>query len=512
MDWKEGYLGFLRGASVNRWSTVGVVMVTVITITFLVVQAAMLIGLVSAAYIGLVLYLAFPLFFLTGLALIPFGWWLHARRTGQDLRQMVRNRFRDQDVQARIEGSRLVRTILGLTAVNLVLFGTATSLTLHYMDQPRFCGTACHSVMNPEWTTYQVSPHARVACVECHVGEGIDALIDSKLNGLWQVISATFDLYEQPIPTPVHQLRPARETCEHCHWPDRFHGSRIDAHIRYDPDVSSTPRYNTLLMKIGTGRPGQAAGSHWHVATENEVRYASVGDEREEMIWVEVRREDGGWHRYTDRSLLVAQEDLPGEEAEQIRVMDCVDCHNRATHIYEDPEEAVDERMRMGMIPADLPWIKARAVDALRGTYPDVPSAMAAIDAEIRGWYRRNMPEMLTARNRGIEQAVETVRAIYRRNIHPEMAIRWNSYPSMLGHQQTDGCFRCHTPDLVDGQGRSISQECTLCHSLLAYGSAEPFHYLFAPPADTMGHPERAMHIHLKEEFEEAVRGALPPP
>ncbi len=170
---------------------------------------------------------------------------------------------------------------------------------LHFMDSAEFCGTACHSVMNPEWTTYQASPHARVACVECHVGEGVGALVNSKLNGAWQMVSATFDLYERPIPTPVHQLRPARETCEKCHWPSKFYGSRLQTRIAYENDEASTPRYTTLNLKIDAGAAGDT-GVHWHISPGKEVRYASVDDEREEMIWVESLQPDGNVRRFVN--------------------------------------------------------------------------------------------------------------------------------------------------------------------------------------------------------------------
>ena len=124
-------------------------------------------------------------------------------------------------------GSSLVGMIALLTVVNILFIGLGGARMLHFMDAPEFCGTACHRSWNPSGWPTRTRPTPTSSCVDCHVGEGAGALLDAKLNGLWQVVSATFDLYERPIPTPVHQLRPARETCEKCHWPDKFYGDRI---------------------------------------------------------------------------------------------------------------------------------------------------------------------------------------------------------------------------------------------------------------------------------------------
>lgn len=495
------YLAFLRGVAVNGLSKLGAAFATAAAVTFVVFQLLSLLGLLTNAYIGLVLYLGFPSLFILGLLLIPVGWWVQMRKTGLPLRELLKKRFGEDEIEAKALGARLLRTVTLLTTINIVLMGAATARMLHFMDSAHFCGTACHSVMNPEWTTYQESPHARVMCVECHVGEGVDALVKSKINGAWQVISATFDLYERPIPTPVHQLRPARETCEKCHWPDKFSGNRIRRIVHFAQDSASTPRYTTLMMKIGNGRPGHATGSHWHVAPENEVRYASVNDERKEMLWVEAKQPDGSWKRFTNQTLAWRGQ----TDHEHIRVMDCVDCHNRATHIYEEPEAAVDERLRLGMIPRDLPFIKQRALGALLPDWSDETMAMKGIDAHIRNFYRRNYPTLVAPKTDRIDQAVAAVQAIWKRNIHPGMNITWGSYPSHLGHRNSPGCFRCHNVDMVDEGGDTIEMSCTLCHSILANDAADPMANLDIAPTDTSatGLAGRYLGTEFEEEFRE---------
>lgn len=495
----ERYLRFVRAVSVDRLGRIGVVLTTSSFITFLVMQVAMLLGLVTNAYVGLIVYLLFPTLFVIGLVLIPLAWRRRLKATGLGTRELLERRLGEEETEGRLTGSKAFKTIALLTAVNVAFLGFASVQMLHFMDQPRFCGTACHSVMNPEWTTYQASPHARVACVECHVGEGFGALVNSKLNGAWQMVSATFDLYERPIPTPVHQLRPARETCEHCHWPEKFYGNRLVTRVRYGDDAASTPSYTTLNIKIDAGAAG-ATGVHWHVGEGVEVRYASVDDEREVMRWVEVRRPDGSWHRYVNRALGAAFEAEEDTEA-SVRVMDCVDCHNRATHIYEDPERAVDDLIRRGRIDRELPFIRREAVAVLTAGYPSQEAGLEGIRIGLEGFYQRAYPRRSVAWVAEIDAAVAALREVYRRNVHHGMNIGWGAYPSLLGHQESPGCFRCHSHELVDDEGGWITDDCTVCHSILANDEPEPFAYLFAAAEKA---PNRAMHDYLQQEFLES--------
>ncbi len=306
------------------------------------------------------------------------------------------------------------------------------------------------------------------------------------------MVSATFNLYERPIPTPVHQLRPARETCEKCHWPSKFYGSRLQTRVSYADDEGSTPHYVTLNLKIDPGAAGDT-GVHWHVDPENVVRYASVDDQRNEMIWVERVQSDGEVRRFVNTRLSV-----PDAASQDHRIMDCVDCHNRATHIYEEPDRAVDEKIRLGAIDRELPYIRRQVVKAVRGGYPSLEDAERGIRAGLESFYRRNYPNQTSGWYDRIDQAVEAAIDVWSRNIHPGMNIEWGAYPSFLGHSDTPGCFRCHTRDLQDDQGRWISDDCTLCHSILAYGESTPFAYL--EPAEEKA-PNRPMHEYLRDEF-----------
>ena len=485
---------FIRGLATNWTGTLGVTMVTSSFLLFVFFELLRIAGILTNSYVGLITYMALPALFLLGLVLVPFGWWQFRRATGRTTEELLTRRFPDDMTKAKRLGSSLAAMIALLTVVNIMFIGIGGARMLHFMDEPKFCGTACHSVMEPEWVAYQNSPHAHVKCVECHVGEGAGALLDAKLNGLWQVVSATFDLYERPIPTPVHQLRPARETCEKCHWPDKFFGTRIKAFEEFAQDEASTPRHTTLALKVGSGTDDSAGTIHWHIAAQNEVRYQAADAKRRSMEWVEVRRGDT-FHRFTNQAL----KHIPDSEAahEPARSMDCVDCHNRATHIYEDPEAGVDKALAAGRISRELPYAKRVALAALLGNYADKTAALQGIDNEVRGYYLREA-DLPAGLGYEIDAMVTEVQAIYARNIFPGMNVGWNTYISHLGHEQDGGCFRCHNRDMVDEQGEAIPYDCTLCHSILAQGSKTFFQFLL--PLE-YGDPDLMLHKYLRDEF-----------
>ncbi len=500
------YILFLKGISVHWIGKLGIVLTTSSFITFILLEIPTSTGIITNVYVGIINYMILPFIFVLGLLLIPLGWWQFKRKTGKTTRELLEHRFGDELIATGHFGSKLLFTISALTLLNVAFMGLSSVGAMKFMDQPNFCGTACHSVMNPEWVTYQQSPHARVKCVECHVGEGVSALVKSKFNGAWQIVSLAFNLYERPIPTPVHQLRPARETCEKCHWPEKFYGSRMKTIVRYGEDILSTPLYSTLDLKVDTGKGVGQSGIHWHIGKGNSIKYSSVADKREEITWVEYERSGQGVVRYTNKRLSEAgmstiQEEESDEES--IRVMDCVDCHNRATHIYEYPDQAIDERLAKGLLDVSLPFIKREALRAITANYPSSDAAMAGIDTHIRGFYRRYFVDSAARRLDAIDQAITVLQDIYSRNIHHNMNITWNSYPNHIGHRKDGGCFRCHNSYMKDEKGNNIRHQCTLCHSMLAYQSKEPFQFL--RPIEKKG-KESALHRFLKEEFLDSRR------
>jgi hypothetical protein len=420
-------------------------------------------------YIGILVFLILPGIFVLGLLLIPLGIWLrrrNLRRSGQ-----LPGIYPAIDLGLPVVRRTLEWVVLA-TVLNLLIIGTASYRGVEYMDSTSFCGTTCHRAMIPEYTAYQNSPHAHVACVECHIGPGAPWFVRSKLSGLRQVFAVTFHTYSRPIPSPVKYLRPARETCEHCHWPQRFTGDKFLVNTSYKDDEKNTPQTDVLLLKVG-GRTWQGSiGIHGrHLADGARIRYISTDTQRQIIPVVYYTDDKGKTTAFISTDAKPTQQQLDQGEH---RDMDCVDCHNRPTHAFDMPENAVDKQMSLGRISPDLPFIRKKAVEVLKVDYSTRDVAQQRIVDELNNFYRTNYPEIYQTRRTLVQQSGEEVAAIYLRNIFPDMRLTWGTHPNNLGHNDSPGCFRCHDGSHTSADGQTITNDCSACHEVLAAGEEKP--------------------------------------
>jgi nitrate/TMAO reductase-like tetraheme cytochrome c subunit len=429
----------------------------------------------SNPYVGVLTYLVAPAFLVTGLLLVVVGaWWQH--------RRMVKEAGGPLPVLTLIDLSQpRDRRFLGYLALGGVGFLLVSSMgtyhSYHFTESVQFCGQACHQVMSPELTTYQNSPHARVACTECHIGPGATWFVKSKISGLYQVYAVMADKYPRPIETPIKNLRPAQETCEQCHWPKKFFGNLDRTYQRFRWDEKNTPYTVRLLLKVGGGDPahGPIGGIHWHMNVANKIEYIATDKERHEIPWV----------RMTDAQGVVTEyrkPDFKDDPAKfQIRRMDCMDCHNRPAHQFGIPDEAVDQAIALGKIDRGLPFIKKRAVQVLAQSYNNEQEAMQKIATTLAGHY----PDDLR-----IRPVITEVQRIYRDNIFPEMKANWKAYPDHIGHRNWSGCFRCHDGEhtAADGKTKIKANDCNACHLILAQGKDAELDKL-TPAGQAFAHP-----------------------
>ncbi len=420
-------------------------------------------------YIGILLFLILPGVFVFGLVLIPIGILLrrrHLREKGelQDIYPAVN--LREPMVR---QGFFLV---VMATFLNVIIFGTASYRGVAYMDTTQFCGQTCHTVMEPEFAAYQGSPHAHVECVECHIGPGAGWFVRSKLSGVRQVFAVTFHTYSRPIPAPVKYLRPARETCEQCHWPQRFTGDKFVVKTTYKDDEKNTPQTTVLLMKVG-GRTWQGSvGIHGrHLDEGSRIRYISIDAQRQVIPVVYYTDDKGKTVEYVSSDIQATKQQL---DAGEHRSMDCVDCHNRPTHAFELPENAVNKQMAAGFISPELPFIRKKAVELLKADYPDRETAQQRIIESMKTFYRTNYASIYDSRRALVEQSAETVANIYLRNIFPAMKVTWGVHANNIGHNDFPGCFRCHDGSHVSADGLAITNDCSACHNLLAVEEQNP--------------------------------------
>ncbi len=420
-------------------------------------------------YAGIVFFLILPGVFVIGLALIPIGaLWRRRRLYSRGELPTVYPQIDFRKALLR----RAFSWVVGLTFLNAAILGTASYRGVEHMDSVQFCGQTCHTVMQPEYTAYQNSPHGRVACVNCHIGPGAGWFVRSKLSGVRQVFAVTFDKYSKPIPSPVRELRPARETCEQCHWPQKFTGDKFLVRTKYSDDEKNSPLTTVLVLKIG-GHSGQGGvGIHGrHLDTMERIRYIATGGRRQVIPWVSYMDDSGKEVEYVTSDAKPSREEL---ERGEHRVMDCMDCHNRPTHTFQLPERAVDRALNDGRISTELPYVKKKAVELLRVDYPDHETARQNIADGLKAFYRTNYPQVFSQHRASIEKATEQVAAIYLRNVFPRMKVTWGTYPNNIGHEDFLGCFRCHDGNHTSADGRIITQDCSACHTLLAVEEASP--------------------------------------
>jgi NapC/NirT cytochrome c family, N-terminal region len=443
-------------------SFTGAVLTTASAVTFLIVFCADLFGWHTNPYLGILFFLILPGIFLLGLALIPLGGWLERRRVAQG-RPPHERHWPRLDLNDPVHRARAV-VIVTLTIVNVVIVSLAAYRGVEYMDSVTFCGQVCHAVMEPEFTAHQDAAHSRVACVQCHIGPGASWFARSKISGARQVLAVSFQTYSRPIPSPVQNLRPARETCEVCHWPEKFHGDVVRTIVEYGNDEKNTETVTTLNMHVGGGAPAQVNPSsiHWHVAEGVEIEYVSTDDKRQVIPYVRLKDRSGNVREYVAQGV-TPQQIAAGER----RRMDCVDCHNRPSHpMAPTADRAVNDAMARGDIPKTLPFVHREAVKALKGSYPSAQAADEAMRRQLRDFYRTQQPAVYTSHRQDVEKAVNGTVAIYRRNVFPQMNVQFGTYPNNIGHIDFPGCFRCHDDDHKAKDGKVIGQDCEACHAI----------------------------------------------
>ncbi len=456
--------------SQNVISLIGVVLTTSTAITMIAfwIYDFMLQG-PPHPYVGILIFLILPGLFVLGLLLIPLGILLRRRKlTGAG---ELPTAYPEIDLKVPIVRSGLL--FIGVaTVLNVLIFTFASYQGVSYMDTTTFCGQTCHTVMAPEFSAYQNSPHARVNCVECHIGPGAGWFVKSKLSGVRQVFAVTFKTYSRPIPSPVKYLRPARETCEQCHWPQRFSGDKFIVKTNYKDDEKNTPETTALVVKIG-GRTWQGSvGIHGrHLDEGSRIRYIATDEQRQVIPVVYYTDDKGKTVEYVSTDIKVSKEELAKSEK---RVMDCIDCHNRPTHEFELPENAMDNRIYLGRVSAELPFIKKKGVELLKADYPDRETAQKKIVDGITSYYRSTYPDLYNTKRALVEQSANNIAEIYMRNIFPDMKVTWGVHPNNLGHNDYPGCFRCHDGSHTSADGQTITNDCSACHNLLAVQEENP--------------------------------------
>ena len=418
-------------------------------------------GLIENHYAAIVTFLVFPAGMIFGLLLIPLAYLMRRKK-------WFKHSLTSQNVTIDFSQPRHRKGVilfLVLSLVNLVVFSFVIYEAYHFTESDFFCGAVCHTVMDPEYTAYQRSSHAKVGCVSCHIGSGAEWYVKAKLSGLRQVKAAIDGSYSRPIPAPVEHLRPAQDTCEQCHWPEKFHGKKIKQFVSYTNDDQENPEIQDIVLHIGGRNPltDTFEGIHWHVSSDVKVEYESLDETRTSIGRIKVTKPSGVTEEYSIDN---------GDSAEggetQWRTMDCVDCHNRPTHVYDDLEEKIDFGLYSRKLDQHIPGLREDSLTVLQKEYTSRQEAQEQIVESLLSLQaERNGADYVAENEQKIISSGRYLLEAYLGNVWPKMKVTWGTYKGHNGHQNEDdgyGCFRCHDEEHSTEFGKTISQSCDLCH------------------------------------------------
>lgn len=477
----------LPPTSKNWLTIIGTIVAAInLAIIFILFIISSIFGL-DKTNVGLFIYIILPGFMVLGLLMIPIGMVrerkkMHRRGEGATKRLPL--------IDLNDPSHRNAFVIFTITTIVVLVLSTMGSFrAYHITESVEFCGLLCHKVMEPEHTAYQKSPHAKVLCVECHVGSGASWYVKSKLSGLHQVYAVLANDYPRPIETPLHDLRPARETCEACHWPAKFYSRSLVTNKYYLADSLNTEWDIMLQMKTGpeSSAAGLSEGIHWHINPDVSIEYISENDKRENITWVKYT------NKATGISRVYRNAEAPGSDSivasTEVRTMDCIDCHNRPSHNYNSPTVYFDQAMSGGMIRRDIPFIKKTSMEILRETFTDADTARMKIRNSINDFYKTNYPDFYSSRKSSIDSSVVAVQEGFSQNTFPRMKVTYDAYPEHIGHLESTGCFRCHNGTFKTDDGHTITKDCNLCHTIVGQGTPDKMEYANVRESLDFKHP-----------------------
>jgi nitrate/TMAO reductase-like tetraheme cytochrome c subunit len=454
----------------NYISLVGAAIVLACLASILLLFLIEITGTNRSPYIGIFAWVLLPSILVFGMIVIGIGM-LTERRRRRSLSKFQAATYPTIDLNDP-RRRRFFLIFISLTFVFVSVSAFGSYRAYEHTESVAFCGQTCHTVMKPEFVAFQNSPHARLRCVDCHVGSGAEWYVRSKFNGVHQLYAVVFNTYDKPIKTPVENMRPARDTCAQCHWPEKNWGTQLKVFNEYAYDEKNSPRQIRMLINVGGGSPetGPVSGIHWHMNLANEISYLAADDQRQVIPWVQAKDRNGNLTVYVASNNLLTPAQI--EKAPKRR-MDCIDCHNRPAHIYNPPDVALDTAFAAERLDVSLPYLKRQAVEILSKPYTSEDEALKAIASSVDGYYRTNYSALYSEKRASIDRSIAEIQRIYQTNFFPEMKTDWQAHPNNIGHLRSSGCFRCHDGEHKSETGKVIRNDCNICHTVL-YDSAGP--------------------------------------
>ncbi len=434
------------GRPAHPLSAAGIALTTISVLLFVLLWILDETGWIQNPYIGLFAFIALPVLFLIGLLLMPLGVWLARRRVRRGLAPQPPWPYLDLNEPS---ARRFALFLLLATVVNTIILVWLGYEAVHYMDSPAFCGAVCHTPMSPQYVQWQQGPHARIACVGCHIGSAPGSFISSKVAGtrrLWHMVGAN---YPRPIQAAHGTIPASAFTCEECHSAASFEGDTLRVRHTYADDEKNTESVTTVRVDVGE------RGVHWHASPERVIEYAAADADENTIPWVRVTERGGRVRVFT------ADGTDGSTTPTSPRRMDCLGCHSLPAHPFAaSAERAVDAAIADGRLDRSLPFVRRETVRAMSAAGSD------GIERQLREFYHTKYASLMSSRGDAIERTARAARELHEQHVFPAMRVTWGTYVGRLGHTDAPGCFRCHDESHKTADGSVIRQDCTLCHAI----------------------------------------------
>jgi thiosulfate reductase cytochrome b subunit len=451
----------------NPISITGTIITSLSFFSIIILIIIEFVGTETGAYIGIITFVILPSVLIFGILLILFGAFRENRRL-LGVEVAPEEKLPIVNLNNPKHQAAIIVVSLGLVIlVTATIYGSFKAY--EYTDSDEFCGTVCHVVMEPEHTAYKNSAHSHVGCIKCHIGPGAQWFVKSKISGSYQLYSVMFNKYSRPIETPVHDLRPSPQTCEQCHSPQHFYSEKNISFDFFTSDSANSEYIISMLLKTGGGSVelGNNEGIHWSMYLSNEIDYYPLDYKRQIIPWVRVTNKQSRKETYyIDKSYNIEITDSILKSS-AIRRLDCIDCHNRPSHVYNIPNKVVNAFMKFGKIDKTIPYIKNVAVQTLESGHISQENSLKDIKSTVMNYYKNNYPEIAKTKYNSLMTSIKSINKIFVNNYFPNMKVSWRRYPNNIGHLYSKGCFRCHDGKHVSPEGKVLGSECNNCHTII---------------------------------------------
>jgi hypothetical protein len=123
--------------------------------------------------------------------------------------------------------------------------------------------------------------------------------------------------------------------------------------------------------------------------------------------------------------------------------------------------------MSLKKIDPTIPYIKLASMTALEDNFSNTGDVYEGIKNSVWRFYESKGIKLPDNQTTSVEKVIYELSEIQKKNNFPAMRANWTQFPNNIGHIYTLGCFRCHDGKHVSNEGKVISRNCNVCHTII---------------------------------------------